>query len=65
MATFPHPVTGVILNDIQVHRAALNEDEAETVKLLRRAGYKLQDIAAMMGTNQARIHTALGTSAAP
>lgn len=56
MATFRHPENGVLLNVISVKRPRkLSELEAETVRLLRRDGHKLQDIAAMLGTNQGRV----------
>ncbi len=60
MATFRYPVTGVILNQIPVRRSHLDEAEVETVRLLRRDGHKMQDIAAMLGTNQGRVADALG-----
>jgi hypothetical protein len=56
MATFQHPDNGVLLNVISVRRPRkLSELEAETVRLLRREGHKVQDIAAMLGTNQGRV----------
>ncbi|SEI09974.1 hypothetical protein [Paracoccus alkenifer] len=56
MATFRHPVTGVLLNEISVVRPRkLSEMEAETARLLRQQGLKLQDITAMLGTNQGRV----------
>jgi len=61
MATFRHPVTGVILNCIDVTRPRkLSEDEADTARMLRSEGYKVQDITAMLGTNQGRVQQALG-----
>lgn len=60
MATFVHPVTGVTLNIISVFRSSLGDAEAETVRLLRREGYKVQEIAAMLGTNQGRVCEILG-----
>ena len=60
MATFRHPATGVVLNCIDVTRSRLDEDEAETARLLRADGHKSQDIAAMLGTNQGRVQKALG-----
>lgn len=61
MATFRHPETGVLLNEIDVVRPRkLSESEAETARLLRRQGHKLQDISAMLGTNQGRVQSALG-----
>lgn len=60
MAVFRHPETGVLLNVIELHRARLSEAEAETAKRLRADGHKVQDIAAMLGTNQGRIQDALG-----
>jgi hypothetical protein len=62
MATKKHPVTGVPLNVIDLHRAALDEAEQETAKLLRAQGYKVQDIAAMLGTNQGRVIDAIGAT---
>ena len=62
MSTFRHPVTGVLLNRIDIKRKALSEAEAETAKLLRQEGHKLQDIAAMLGTNPGRVHPEAGTS---
>lgn len=61
MATFEHPDTGVMLNVISITRPRkLSESEAETARLLRRQGHKLQDITAMLGTNQGRVSDALG-----
>lgn len=60
MSTFRHPVTGVVLNIIDVKRKSLNEEEAETARLLRKEGHKVQDIAAMLGTNQGRLHPEIG-----
>lgn len=59
MATTEHPETGVKLNVIDVHRKCLDEAEAETARLLRKQGHKVQDIAAMLGTNQGRIMDAI------
>lgn len=59
MATLRHPVTGVFLNRLDLHRKSLDELEQVTARLLRRDGHKLQDIAAMLGTNQGRIAEAL------
>lgn len=55
MATFRHPVTGVVLNQLDVHRKRLNAAERETARQLRRQGHKIHDIAAMLGTNAGRI----------
>lgn len=55
-----HPVTGVVLNEINITRKALGSRESETARLLRRDGHKLQDIAAMLGTNQGRVCAAIG-----
>lgn len=60
MAAFRHPETGILLNRLDVVRQRLNEAEQETARLLRRNGYKVQDIAAMLGTNQGRVQQALG-----
>lgn len=61
MATFKHPKTGVIINRLGVTRPRkLDEDEAVTARLLREEGHKVQDIAAMLGTNQGRVQQALG-----
>lgn len=61
MATFKHPVTGVLLNRIDIMRPRnLSDDEAETARLLRKQGHKVQDITAMLGTNQGRVHQVLG-----
>lgn len=62
MATFRYPETGVTLNRIEVHRPNLDDAEAETARLLRRDGHSLQDIAAMLGTNQGRVHEVLGST---
>lgn len=60
MATYYHPITGVLLNDISVFRKSLDGVETETARLLRRDGFKVQDIASMLGTNQGRVAEALG-----
>lgn len=61
MATFRHPETGVILNELGVFRPRnLSEAEAETARILRRAGHKVQDITSMLGTNPGRVARALG-----
>ncbi|RWR28819.1 hypothetical protein D2T31_11950 [Sinirhodobacter populi] len=61
MATFRHPVTGVEINALGVFRPRkLDDSEAETARLLRQEGHKVQDIAAMLGTNQGRVQTAIG-----
>lgn len=60
MSTFRHPTTGVELNEINVRRPHLTEDEIETARLLRASGEAQQIIAAMLGTNQGRIAEALG-----
>lgn len=60
MAITTHPKTGVQLNVIDLHRSRLDDAEAETARLLREAGHKVQDIAAMLGTNQGRIMDAIG-----
>ena len=61
MATLKHPETGVELNIITVKRPRnLTRREIETARLLRADGNKVQDIAAMLGTNQGRIQEALG-----
>lgn len=59
MAITTHPKTGVELNVIDRHRRRLDEAEAETARLLRKAGHKVQDIAAMLGTNQGRVMDAI------
>lgn len=60
MAMMRHPKTGVLINILEVTRPrVLNEEEAETARLLRADGHKIQDIAAMLGTNQGRIQQAL------
>lgn len=59
MAMLRHPVTGVLLNRLDLHRKSLDDIEQETARLLRRDGHKIQDIAAMLGTNQGRIAEAL------
>lgn len=61
MAMIRHPVTGVEINVLSVKRPRLlNEAEAETAKLLRADGHKVQDIAAMLGTNPGRIQAVIG-----
>lgn len=60
MAAFRHPETGIPLNRLDVVRQSLDATEQETARLLRRDGYKVQDIAAMLGTNQGRVQSALG-----
>lgn len=63
MATFRHPDTGVILNRISVRRPRkLSDAEAETARALRRAGHKVQDISAMLGTNAGRVQDVLGNT---
>lgn len=59
MAMHKHPVTGVPLNVLDKQRKFLDEAEQETAHLLRLAGHKIQDIAAMLGTNMARVAEAL------
>lgn len=59
MATYHHPVTGVLLNHITVQRSSLGWLERETVRLLRRTGLSQQQIAAELGTNQGRVNEAL------
>lgn len=59
MPTKRHPVTGVVLNELAVRRKSLAPSEAVTAALLRREGHKLHDIAAMLGTNAARVVEAL------
>lgn len=60
MPTYRHPETGVEINIVTVHRVRLDDDEAHTARLLRKEGHKVQDIAAMLGTNQGRVQAALG-----
>lgn len=61
MATIRHPKTGVILNELSILRPRnLSEAEAETARLLREEGHKVQDISSMLGTNQGRVQTAIG-----
>ncbi len=61
MAMIKHPTTGVEINVLSITRPRkLDEAEAETARLLRAAGHKVQDIAAMLGTNQARVQDVLG-----
>jgi hypothetical protein len=60
MATFFDPETGVELNVIQKRRSNLDEIEQETARRLRARGEKVQDIAAMLGTNQGRVMAAIG-----
>ena len=60
MATYLDPETGVELNHIPKRRVRLDEDEQEAARKLRARGHKIQDIAAMLGTNQGRVHAALG-----
>lgn len=62
MAMHKHPVTGVPLNRLGLRRKSLDEAEKETVRLLRHAGHKMQDIAAMLGTNQGRVAEAIEES---
>ncbi|WP_423211559.1 hypothetical protein [Paracoccus yeei] len=59
MATYRHPVTGVLLNHITVQRSSLSEQEQATARLLHRQGYTQQRIAAELGTNQGRVNEAL------
>ena len=63
MATFVDPETGVELNHIPKRRVRLNKVEQEAARRLRARGHKIQDIAAMLGTNQGRVHAALGLNA--
>jgi hypothetical protein len=63
MAMIRHPITGVEINEISVTRPRkLDDAEAETARLLRADGHKVQDIAAMLGTNQGRVQDVLGTT---
>lgn len=62
MPTCRHPVTGVELNSLAIHRKRLDDDEVLTARLLRDEGHKVQDIAAMLGTNQGRVHGAIGST---
>ncbi|PTX37183.1 hypothetical protein IQ03_05285 [Gemmobacter caeni] len=65
MAMIRHPITGVEINEISITRPRnLTEDEARTARILRAEGHKVQDIAAMLGTNQGRVHAALGSAPA-
>lgn len=59
MAMLRHPVTGVFLNRLEIHRKSLDDLEQVTARLLRRDGHTCHDIAAMLGTNQGRIAEAL------
>ncbi|UFS65294.1 MULTISPECIES: hypothetical protein [Paracoccus] len=59
MATYYHPVTGVLLNHITVQRSSLGWLERQTVRHLRREGLSQQQIAARLGTNQGRVNEAL------
>lgn len=65
MATFIDPETGVELNEIIKRRARLDEVEKRAARNLRSRGHKIQDIAAMLGTNQGRVHDALGLTGKP
>lgn len=61
MAMIRHPITGVEINEISVTRPRnLDDAEAETARILRAEGHKVQDIAAMLGTNAGRVHEVLG-----
>lgn len=56
MATYRHPATGVELNVIDVKRPRkLTKAEAQTARMMRASGMKVQDIAAELGTNQGRV----------
>lgn len=55
MATIPHPLTGVELNELTVRRASLGSKAALTACILRLQGWKWQDIAAALGTNTHRL----------
>ncbi|RNF32929.1 hypothetical protein [Paracoccus methylarcula] len=60
MATFRHPVTGELLNRIEVRNTHLNEKQIETVRLLHQGGEDQHIIAAMLGINQGRINDVVG-----
>lgn len=54
-----HPVTGVELNVIPVRRPSLGPDDAVTIFLMVDEGYDKHIIAAMLGTNIARVYEVL------
>lgn len=56
MATFQHPVTGVTLNVIDVHRQNLNPAEALTARLLVHEGDEQHIAAAKLGVNPGRVN---------
>ncbi|OJY25367.1 MAG: hypothetical protein BGP11_06160 [Rhodobacterales bacterium 65-51] len=59
MATKRHPVTRVLVNDIEIRRKRLGPIERLTAELLRRDGNTIHDIAHMLGTHHSVICNAL------
>lgn len=49
MAMKPHPVTGVLINDIETRQGPISEKERETARLLFQEGYVRWVVAAMLG----------------
>lgn len=49
MATYRHPVTGVLVNEIEVHNGPISEKERETARLLLAEGHARWVVAAMLG----------------
>jgi hypothetical protein len=49
MATFQHPVTGVLVNEIEVRQGPISDKERETARLLLAEGHARWLVAAMLG----------------
>lgn len=49
MAMIPHPVTGVLINEVEVHHGPISEKERETARLLLAEGHARWVVAAMLG----------------
>ncbi|GGE26745.1 hypothetical protein SAMN05421774_11235 [Gemmobacter megaterium] len=60
MATFIDPESGLELNAVPKKRISLDPKAQAVARRLRSEGHKIQDIAAMLGTNQGRVQAALG-----
>lgn len=49
MAMMPHPVTGVLINDIEIRHGRIAEEERQTARLLLNDGHARWVVAAMLG----------------
>ncbi len=49
MAMITHPITGVLINEIETHTGPISEKERDTARLLLQEGHARWVVAAMLG----------------